>query len=65
MNFILMVVIIALFTSAAFENRKKYITIYIPVRKIKKQRQREFKSFLYIETSKGVRCIEEAKRRIV
>lgn len=66
MNLFLFIGVISFFTYLAWEQRNTYVTIYIPFfcRKQKKH-ERTFKTFRFIETSKGVRCYEESRYRTI
>jgi len=64
MNLVLLLVVVGLWSKAAWDCRHTVITIKNPFKKVKKV-QRKFKVFRYIETSKGIRCIEEQMSRVV
>lgn len=64
MNGILFVVVVILWLSEAWKSRNKTVRLYFPVIRRKKknkrkEKQRQFQSFRFINTLKGVRCIEE------
>lgn len=66
MNFVLFLSVICFFSYLAWEQRNTYVTIHIPFfRKMQKKQKRVFKTFRFIETSKGIRCYEESRYRIV
>lgn len=67
MNVILFVMVVVLWSMEAWNLRNKKFTIYLPVFKMNKKRNKKkvFKTYRYIETQKGIRCIEEQRYRVI
>lgn len=67
MNAILLIVVVALWSMEAWNLRNKKFTVYLPVFKINKTRNKKkvFKTYRYVETKKGTRCIEEQRYRVI
>jgi len=67
MNAILFIVVVVLWIMEAWNLRNKKFTINLPVFKIKKTRNKKkvFKTYRYVETKKGSRCIEEQRYRVI
>ncbi len=66
-NFLLGIIVIVLWSMMGWRFRKKNFMINIPHIWVKKAKNKNktFKTYRYLETSKGVRCIEEPKYRII
>lgn len=66
MNIILFIVVVTLFGVEAWNMRDKFLAVYVPWFKVKTpESERAFKTFRYIETNRGSRCIEEQKYRVI
>lgn len=67
MNIILLVAVVTLWSVEAWNLRNKRFIIYLPIFKINraKSKKKVFKTYRYIETKKGIRCVEEQRYRVV
>ena len=67
MNLILFIVVLVLLGTEAWKLRNEFFVIHLPFFKRKKiqKGKKSFKTFRYIKTKNGDRCIEEQRYRVI